>query len=700
MANDIEIVVRGKNEAGKLFADLNRSIGQTKRGAAAAWKELDVLAVAAELAAAEMRKLQDALDGINASSAKQVTEAVGDLTREAITASTAVDVLAGSGATLAAGAVAAEEAAEAVDEIGDQARQAKDDVDGLGDELDGLGKSGVSGLLGALGNIPNLFKGKSLGGVVSGIAGSVTTGISDGMAEAPGIIGKFFAATGPVGVVIAAGLAAALGTAAMTALAGAGIGAAAAAGIAAGVAGAANDQRVAAAAIDLGNAFTSQLSNIGVPFIKPVLSAIKELKGGLLNLGLAEAFAPLAPIVPRIASGLVSMVREAMPGIKSLVAAAEPFISQMVADMPRVGEAVGNFAKSLGEAGPGAAKLFHTFITYSSLALESFGMFVEGSGKLLNIIGTTLEKLGVFKFDDNNSWKMAQFGETGSKAFSDVAAGATSANDALLTLQESFDRINGKAISAMEAESAYQAAIDAATESIATHGATLDLNTDAGRKNQDALIAIAETSAAAAQAIYNETYATQGETAAQEAAAAAWNRGRDQLVALAQNMGMSTEKAQALANKILGIPDFKHVAVSVDTSAAEAALARVRSQIASLSRVNTAELQNYYGSIPAPKERGGPVKAGEAYIVGEKRPELFVPSESGFILPEVPTFPSRPGGNAAVASGGGYSSTAQNIINVYVSALDPRAAATAVGEALTEWVRTSGPIPARMVAPA
>ena len=36
------------------------------------------------------------------------------------------------------------------------------------------------------------------------------------------------------------------------------------------------------------------------------------------------------------------------------------------------------------------------------------------------------------------------------------------------------------------------------------------------------------------------------------------------------------------------------------------------------------------------RERGGPVRAGNPYIVGEKRPELFSPSQSGNILPNVP----------------------------------------------------------------
>jgi tape measure domain-containing protein len=42
---------------------------------------------------------------------------------------------------------------------------------------------------------------------------------------------------------------------------------------------------------------------------------------------------------------------------------------------------------------------------------------------------------------------------------------------------------------------------------------------------------------------------------------------------------------------------------------------------------------------------GGPVQAGKPYIVGEKRPELFVPNQSGTILPSVPTV--QPGDTTA-----------------------------------------------------
>jgi tape measure domain-containing protein len=50
------------------------------------------------------------------------------------------------------------------------------------------------------------------------------------------------------------------------------------------------------------------------------------------------------------------------------------------------------------------------------------------------------------------------------------------------------------------------------------------------------------------------------------------------------------------------------------------------------------------------REKGGPVRKGQPYIVGEKRPEVFVPSQSGTILPKVPTAPSMP--SAAQMAGG------------------------------------------------
>ncbi|MDB5620761.1 hypothetical protein [Tardiphaga sp.] len=50
---------------------------------------------------------------------------------------------------------------------------------------------------------------------------------------------------------------------------------------------------------------------------------------------------------------------------------------------------------------------------------------------------------------------------------------------------------------------------------------------------------------------------------------------------------------------------------------------------------------------------GGPVSAGQAYVVGENRPELFVPNQSGTIIPQIPT--ARSGGGGAMTDARSYS---------------------------------------------
>ncbi|HEV2894505.1 MAG TPA: hypothetical protein VG411_12180, partial [Actinomycetota bacterium] len=105
-----------------------------------------------------------------------------------------------------------------------------------------------------------------------------------------------------------------------------------------------------------------------------------------------------------------------------------------------------------------------------------------------------------------------------------------------------------------------------------------------------------------------------------------------------------------------------------------------------------------YGNVPGAgaalrgMARGGPIRAGEAVIVGEERPELFVPDRDGTILPEVPRL-SRgvPTGHlfdSSVGAGGGV--TYKTVIQVgSVVANDPEA----LVNGLKRYVRENGPLP-------
>lgn len=70
------------------------------------------------------------------------------------------------------------------------------------------------------------------------------------------------------------------------------------------------------------------------------------------------------------------------------------------------------------------------------------------------------------------------------------------------------------------------------------------------------------------------------------------------------------------------------------------------------------------------REKGGPVKKGQPYIVGEKRPEVFVPDSNGKILPRVPSAPA-----IGSPASGGRSGSATAVYHI-----DARGAQQGVGE--------------------
>lgn len=73
------------------------------------------------------------------------------------------------------------------------------------------------------------------------------------------------------------------------------------------------------------------------------------------------------------------------------------------------------------------------------------------------------------------------------------------------------------------------------------------------------------------------------------------------------------------------------------------------------------------GSAPQPRATGGPVAAGQPYVVGERGPELFVPAGNGRIVP-----------NAAMMG---------DTMNFYISSSDPRQAADEVSVILARRAR-------------
>lgn len=94
------------------------------------------------------------------------------------------------------------------------------------------------------------------------------------------------------------------------------------------------------------------------------------------------------------------------------------------------------------------------------------------------------------------------------------------------------------------------------------------------------------------------------------------------------------------------------------------------------------------------RAEGGPVTAGRAYVVGEKRPEVFVPQTPGTILPSIPTGGSVQASttnnfNVSVSGGGGTPDQNQDLADRIVKQLREEAHAI-VGRELRTQQRPGG----------
>ncbi|WP_377271931.1 phage tail tape measure protein [Peterkaempfera sp. SMS 1(5)a] len=159
-----------------------------------------------------------------------------------------------------------------------------------------------------------------------------------------------------------------------------------------------------------------------------------------------------------------------------------------------------------------------------------------------------------------NAETMGVFGEQAQKTTEKLDTQAQSAEG----LQKALQALNDVQRGDLDAQAAFEAAIDAATQAVKDNGkalhernGVLDLNSAKARAEEAALTDLAaKTDAATLAGVKNHD--------SWETITATYERGRSQLIAAAEAMGLNAQQATELADKILQIPD-KDVQVKLET---------------------------------------------------------------------------------------------------------------------------------------
>jgi hypothetical protein len=215
-----------------------------------------------------------------------------------------------------------------------------------------------------------------------------------------------------------------------------------------------------------------------------------------------------------------------------------------------------------------------------------------------------------------------------------LADKTSTAEDKVKAFKTALDNALGITIGVTEASIRHQDAIDNLRASVEEHGASLDITNPKSRETASAFNAVIQSAQGEVEALVAAGQVAEG-TAAHK------HELTRRLEELKQKFPQLAGPIDEYIGKIQAIPDEKATTVTVDTKAAEAAVARLTQAINRIpnafSRGNfdpNAAIGEAYGGGRAV---GGPVEAGKLYAVGERgRTEWFVPSTDGHVYADKP----------------------------------------------------------------
>jgi hypothetical protein len=239
---------------------------------------------------------------------------------------------------------------------------------------------------------------------------------------------------------------------------------------------------------------------------------------------LIESAAPLITVLAEVTAAFLDFSSEGLKGLSTVVGWADAFASASSAMGP-LGGLLGGFSADADQAGASGGG-FADMVSEAS----------EAAGGMEAPVGAAAEAL------------IAQ------------AEAATTAEERLDAWSEAVKEAFAGQLDIVGATEAFEASIDKVTESVMINGATIDLNTEAGRNNSAALRAAAEDAIALATAYAGEGKYEEAQTVLAgtreriiEAGMAA-GQSRDQMELYLATLGLTPEQIDTTLN-VLGIPE-------------------------------------------------------------------------------------------------------------------------------------------------
>jgi hypothetical protein len=522
----------------------------------------------------------------------------------------------------------------------------------LGDNVDKGGRGGFSKLAAGAGAI-----GAKIGGLLGDSMGGA-------LKSDPKLVAGISAAIVSGGPIIGAALSSAI-------LGGAGIGA-----VAGGIALIKDDPRIKAAGKGLSDNLLGDLRDSASVMTGPLLASIEKISGRVDGLGgdFDRIFGRAAEFVEPLTDGVLRAADAISGGLADALDGAGPVIDTIADSVGDFGEAIGDGLSALKDNGPAAAEALGGLLKVAEMGLRAaFGVTDFLTDQYRNL------SYGIHMLMGDQEGANALF-ETAAPLANDVASAYQDSEEAAKEWADAQNELNEALYGASNANrDAITAALDY-KDAVKDAKDSVDGLTGASEKEMRALVDVASEADALSTALANSGAST-------EEMSNAVKQGRADVFNLGLSMGLSREKAQELANRLVTMPKTVNTDVNVNTGTARTRLQEVQYLLGSIrSKTITVDvIESIYRQDDALARRAngrahggisgaetGGARGGLTWV-GERGPELVK-------LPFGSTvYPAGQSQAMAAAGGGGggvtvelrSSSSGRDPFSVLVDALIP-----------------------------
>jgi uncharacterized protein YukE len=504
---------------------------------------------------------------------------------------------------------------------------------------------------------------------------------------------KLFAGVSDVAVPALAGLAVAAAPQIGATISGAIIGAVGLGGVVGGFAIAAKDPRVKQAASSMKTAIGDELKDAATPFVNTSIKGISQVGGAVKRINFGQIFQDSAKNAIPLIDGATDAVEKLGGAIENVIHNSGPVVTEIGHELSAFSGVLADGLNSLADNGEQGAEALHQLFLVVNGTVSAVFSLVNGLTEVYGALdkisgGGPTHLLDVWAASTANvadkSRDLAQaLVDEGVPAMNDFGDAVLTDGASLNELADAADRAAQAQLGLFGDATAVAKAEDAATEAAKKNGRTLDEHTKKGQANRDAL-----TTLGGALIRNAEDYRDLNGVGPKTDAVMASNR--KAFLRAAEGMTTSHQAAVDLTNAIFGIPAKKSPVVHASVTGKEKLdelghrIQGINSKSVTVSVSVTGEerLDTLGHRIGGYRAGGGPVKKGKAYVVGEKRAELFVPDRDGTIIPSIDQL------GAGGGSGGGSPAGTRTVAVENRITFDFANAQSLMARALIEMLRT------------